>query len=245
MSLLRAFHLFPRLPEELQIEIWKCATQTQRIISIERLHFSYEAYFHHHHATHNPPAMLHACHLSRLVGLENYQILAQDYKLRHPIYFSPASDVIYCGGLSSYKMIARESQVLLGPDSGIRFMVFKAGDMDCMAALWTTIEVPSKKRGLIALYTLNEGVRGIYHCGQCGCKVSQIYGLEFNWTTAEASKVKEVQEWKYKDIEKAKETLNIRVLGRREIDREFGNGPWNRNRCLACPSQQGLIWTGF
>jgi len=237
MSLTRTFHDFSRLPEELQIEIWKCAAQFQRIISVYRLHLSLPEY-HCHHETHEPPTMLQACRLSRLIGLESYRVLSHDHGLRHPVYFSPASDVVYCGGMSGYRMLAREIQGVLGAGSGFRFVVFKANDLTCMGALWAVIDGPLRKRGLSARYARSEGLGGIYNCAQCGCRVSQLYGLEFKWTSSESNGRGEQS---CKGSGKAQQKLNIRVLGRWDIDREFGDGPWNRDRCLACPSHQGLI----
>ena len=86
-------------------------------------------------------------------------------------------------------------------------MIFKGGDLDAVTALQKTAEVLLRERDIILRYTRSEGLRGIYHCAQCGCKVPQIYELEFRWMSTEAKK-----------------QLHIRVLERWDIDREFVDG---------------------
>jgi hypothetical protein len=96
-----------------------------------------------------------------LSGLQRYRVLSQEHGLRHPIYLSPASDVMYCGSMSGYRMFARESQSVPSARSGFQFVVLKANDLTRMGTLWAVIDGPLQKRDLSTHSTRSEGLGGI------------------------------------------------------------------------------------
>jgi hypothetical protein len=89
------FHLFPNLPMELQIDIWKYALTVPQIIRIKSLPRNIqesentrprcvtEAY--------QVPPLLHACRHSRDTALQFYRLLFAR-RLLHPVYLNPRLD---------------------------------------------------------------------------------------------------------------------------------------------------------
>lgn len=61
------FTLFPKLPKELQMKIWKCALPGPRII---QLHYLNSAFF---FRGARPPLVLHTCRTSREVALTVFE----------------------------------------------------------------------------------------------------------------------------------------------------------------------------
>lgn len=85
------FKLFPKLPIELRLKIWKAKIEIPRTI---RLELDPQGGV---KKTHAPsPAVLGVCHESRKLGLKHYKLLCRPHKLRGgpKIFFYPDKDTI-------------------------------------------------------------------------------------------------------------------------------------------------------
>jgi len=89
------FEGFPRLPREVQDEIWKLSLPGPRVIEVKLENsgpvggLAYKASF-------EPISNMYASRGSRLVALRKYR-LSFAAQLYHPIYFDPARDVLMIG----------------------------------------------------------------------------------------------------------------------------------------------------
>jgi len=100
------FQYFPKLPTELQLAIWKYATTRSRVIRIYN-ELIVDIYGNGDKietkngiACKNPiPDLLHACHQSRNIGMEVYQLVPRGY-CEYPFYINPKRDVFLMRGTS-------------------------------------------------------------------------------------------------------------------------------------------------
>lgn len=83
------FTLFPNLPTELQIKIWRHALPGPRIIQLHYLNGTFSF----HGA--RPPTVLHACRTSREVALSVFEPAFTRDGQRAPIYIDLAHDTLY------------------------------------------------------------------------------------------------------------------------------------------------------
>ena len=83
------FTLFPNLPTELQIKIWRRALPSPRIIQLHYLNGTYSF----HGA--RPPPVLHICRTSREVALSVFEPAFTRDGQRVPVYINLAHDILY------------------------------------------------------------------------------------------------------------------------------------------------------
>ena len=91
------FVLFPKLPTELRLQIWKYAIPGARKITLKRRKNSSQLSVTTPSLTASPytPDILHVCQESRAMALEYYQVSFAKECTR-PMYFNPNQDVVLC-----------------------------------------------------------------------------------------------------------------------------------------------------
>ncbi|KAI1180754.1 hypothetical protein F4777DRAFT_261701 [Nemania sp. FL0916] len=90
MTSLDSFSLFPLLPTELRLYIWRQLTCYARIVEVD-----YNLTEHHYTTTAPTPAILHACHESRDEALRIFKRLSDCPSETPTIYFPPKIDIVY------------------------------------------------------------------------------------------------------------------------------------------------------
>jgi hypothetical protein len=242
MSSSPTFHPFPRLPNETQIQIWELATLCQQIIAFSPRRYNADGVpIFYHSRGHRQPAILAACHLSRTIGLKHYQIIPLTNILNQPIYVCLSRDILYFDATVVKKTFFSSfgappsfgnffKVYITGPNAncGIRSVVFETEfSLDTMVSCirnaldrWTF--------GFDLTVTHGPKRTGIYCCGKCKVDVSpQAYGMKFQWTRKEVARNVD----RKTGVCKTKKHLEVKILRRWEINREFGDGPWNKGCC--------------
>ena len=86
------FQLFPSLPIELRLKIWKLASQVPRLVEVR---FPKNSLSHKHDFVSDPPAVLHTSHEAREEALKSYTLdLATKHTL-YPVCFNFEVDILY------------------------------------------------------------------------------------------------------------------------------------------------------
>ena len=105
------FHQFPKLPLELQLEVWKLAIAEPRVVAIKtttanswekvdgRMERNTNYYL---KLTNTIPATLHTCQISRQEALKTYKPSFQA-QIGKPIYFNGVKDILF---FNSYKDVS-------------------------------------------------------------------------------------------------------------------------------------------
>jgi len=96
---LETFTIFPTLPLELQLEIWKNSLPERRVVEFRATRYREEDA----HIRYNLPVILHVCQNSRQMALKRYKLVEG---LFEPIYFDFEEDIAYFFSNNWYPLLA-------------------------------------------------------------------------------------------------------------------------------------------
>ena len=109
-GVLEHFHVFPKLPPELRLKIWKLALPGPRVIKLWKQRLTGSSIGQSEEfvkAAYIIPRLLHASHEARSVGLLAYNLIYEKRQELKPFYFDVKHDTLFAVNVDTLELIMR------------------------------------------------------------------------------------------------------------------------------------------